>query len=387
MPALAILIVMLSIGTILLYGYQATRARLGEYAEARTVARAVAVANAVEDTGPNGLHDALKLATETGGGKALLVDKKGEIVARDGGRGGPEIPDELIDAASRGDRMATSVGDRRAVSIPVVSDGQIRGGVVFVSGSGEGAVLSILSRSNVEAAAIASVIGGGLMLLVAALLSRRVERLNLTAKSIERGNLSSRIEPGFGDELGELARTLNATAEKLEESFRRTEEGEATLDAILNSLSEGVVATDLSGDIIFLNRAARAMLGTGTEEVQKVPDAFVDIDLPGAVARCGKERECGEARVRSGDLYLRVNLESLPAFDDHRGGVLIVLQDLSEGRTLEVKQQRFLANAAHELKTPITTILGASELLLTESKDDPEVRRRFLEHILSEAHR
>jgi signal transduction histidine kinase len=67
--------------------------------------------------------------------------------------------------------------------------------------------------------------------------------------------------------------------------------------------------------------------------------------------------------------------------------VLVVIRDLSEGRRLEANQQRFLANAAHELKTPITTILGASELLLTESKDDPEVRRRFLEHILSEANR
>ena len=65
----------------------------------------------------------------------------------------------------------------------------------------------------------------------------------------------------------------------------------------------------------------------------------------------------------------------------------MVIRDLSEGRRLEANQQRFLANAAHELKTPITTILGASELLLTESKDDPTVRRRFLEHILSEANR
>jgi signal transduction histidine kinase len=63
------------------------------------------------------------------------------------------------------------------------------------------------------------------------------------------------------------------------------------------------------------------------------------------------------------------------------------MQDLSEGRRLEVRQQRFLANAAHELKTPITTILGASDLLLTEEEEDPEVRRRFLNHIFTEARR
>jgi len=67
--------------------------------------------------------------------------------------------------------------------------------------------------------------------------------------------------------------------------------------------------------------------------------------------------------------------------------VLIVVRDLSETRRLEGNQQRFLANAAHELKTPITAILGAAELLLTEKDDDPQVRERFLTHIRTEADR
>src|SRR5918997_431702 len=387
MPAIAILIVMLSIGTILLYGFQTTRARLGEYAQDRTVARAVAVANAVEKGGPDALREALNLATETGGGQALFVNRQGETVAREGVSGGLKIPDEVIEAASRGKRTTITAGNRKTTTIPVIRDGELQGGIVFVSGGSETAVLRILSRSNIEAAAIASVFGGGLMLLVAALLSRRVERLNLVAKSIERGDLSSRIEPGYGDELGDLARSFNAMAERLEESFHRIEEGKETLDTILNNLSEGVVATGLNDDIVFVNHAARRMLGMGSEKPKRIPNPFMDIDLPRAVARCANERECGEARVRRGDTYLQVNIEHLPAFDEHRGGVQLVFQDLSEGRRLEANQQRFLANAAHELKTPITTILGASELLLTESEDDPEVRHRFLNHILSEARR
>jgi signal transduction histidine kinase len=65
----------------------------------------------------------------------------------------------------------------------------------------------------------------------------------------------------------------------------------------------------------------------------------------------------------------------------------VVIRDLSEGRRLEANQQRFLANAAHELKTPITTIVGASELLLTGSEDDPQARRRLADYIYSEARR
>jgi PAS domain S-box-containing protein len=202
------------------------------------------------------------------------------------------------------------------------------------------------------------------------------------------GELSERIEAGFDDELGELAKAFNSMAQKLEVSFLQLEEKGATLDAILNNLTEGVMATDLSGNVVFVNRAARATLGLRAEEPRgKLPNPFEDFDLPGAVARCAEEKECGEARVQDGESFLRITLEHLPEFDDHKGGVLVVIQDLSEGRRLEENQQRFLANAAHELKTPITTILGAAELLLTESEDDPEVRRRFLNHILSEAQR
>jgi PAS domain S-box-containing protein len=203
-----------------------------------------------------------------------------------------------------------------------------------------------------------------------------------------QGNLSSRIEPGFDDELGELAKTFNSMAEKLENSFLQLEEKSATLDAILNNLAEGVLVTDLEGNVIFTNRLARTMLGlSGKGPLGELPSPFKDFDLPRAVARCAKEKECGEARVQEGESFLQLRLEYIPAFDEHRGGVLVVIRDLSEGRRLEANQQRFLANAAHELKTPITTILGASELLLTEKEDDPETRRRFLNHILSEARR
>ena len=71
--------------------------------------------------------------------------------------------------------------------------------------------------------------------------------------------------------------------------------------------------------------------------------------------------------------------------DAGEDGVLVVLQDLSEGRRLEADQQRFLANAAHELKTPITAVVGAAELLTSEEYSlDPEVWHNLLGHILSE---
>ena len=172
------------------------------------------------------------------------------------------------------------------------------------------------------------------------------------------------------------------------EASARLEEREETLQIILDNLGEGVLATDLEGKPIFANPEAREILDLGEERPpRRLPDYFGDCDLREMIARCAKRRECNERWVHGDDALFRVKFDHLPKFDNHRGGVLIMIRDLSEGRRLEMNQQRFLANAAHELKTPITTIVGAAELLLTGADEDPEARRRFLEHILSEGRR
>jgi signal transduction histidine kinase len=186
----------------------------------------------------------------------------------------------------------------------------------------------------------------------------------------------------------EPSKNLSASARTLVDPSARLEEREETLEMILDNLGEGVLATDLEGKPIFANPKAREILELGDERPPKqMPDYFGDCDLREMIARCATSRACEERWVRGDDALFRVKFDHLPKFDNHRGGVLIMIQDLSGERRLEMNQQRFLANAAHELKTPITTIIGSAELLLTGADVDPEARRRFLEHILSEGRR
>lgn len=388
LPLVAVFIVVLTIATILLFGLPTARARLGEYAESRALSRAVAAADAVERAERGELEGDLDPVARAAGGELFVVDASGRVVARGGPRLLSSLPEGLQQAASDGDRMVEDLGERRAATVPLIRGGSLEGGVVFVPDNEEITVFQIFSRSNLEAGIVAIVLGGGLMLLVATLLSRRVERLTLGARSLERGNLSARMEPGYGDELGELAESFNSMAGKLEGTFAQIQERQETLDAILGGLTEGVLATDLDGKVMFANSSARAMLGvSGSEPLTELPDPWEEFSLSEAVARCARGKEREEARVRGPETFFRVTLEHLPAFDDYRGGVLVVIQDLSEGQRLEANQQRFLANAAHEIRTPITSILGSADLLLTEERDDPEVRRRFLERIAAEAER
>src|ERR687893_134922 len=91
--------------------------------------------------------------------------------------------------------------------------------------------------------------------------------------------------------------------------------------------------------------------------------------------------QSARAQAEAAQQRLRAILDNLTE------GVLVVMQDLSEGHRLEANQQRFLANAAHELKTPIMAILGAAELLATGEDANPATRSRLLDHIFSESRR
>ncbi len=394
MPLLAVLIVLLTVAAMLIYVLPTVRGRLENFAEYHALARAATAADKVDGQPTGQLQSSLD-STDLNGGEALVVDGSGEILARSG----PELLSadaEVLRAVVGRSRVSEQTGGLRVARVPVTYGEPARSGAVVVAfGESERPIYQLFLRSGVEAAGVATLLGGGLMLFLAVLLSRRVERLGAAARVMKQGDLSYRIKPGFGDELGELAVTLNSMAASLQNSFKQLEENDKTLNAILDDLSEGVLATDLDGEVMFANPAARSMLGMKNgedgediENLQELPNPWADFDLPKAVERCAAgDGECGEGRVRSGETFLRVNLEYMPAFDDHKDGVLVVLQDLSEGRRLEVNQQRFLANAAHELKTPITAILGSAELLLDGDDEDPVTRKQFTSHIHTEAER
>jgi PAS domain S-box-containing protein len=178
----------------------------------------------------------------------------------------------------------------------------------------------------------------------------------------------------------------NTTERKRAEEALR--ESEATLNAILNSLAEGVLVADAQGHVVFANSAARAMLGVTDEEpLDELPDPWEGFDLPEAVAHCTGTRDSIEAGVHYGETFLRVKLECLVELEQSRGEALVVIQDLSAGHQLEANQQRFLANAAHQLRTPIMAIVGAAELLATGEDADPAIKRRLLNHIFTEGRR
>src|SRR5271163_456751 len=104
---------------------------------------------------------------------------------------------------------------------------------------------------------IASLISLVLATIIAALLAQRfslrLRRIVIFASRIAAGELSARVEEGNLDEISEVAHALDATASRLEQSFRALETNRRELEALLDSMQEAVVAVNAQGHVSWSN--------------------------------------------------------------------------------------------------------------------------------------
>jgi hypothetical protein len=129
MPLVAVLIVLLSIATLLLYVIPAARARLAEFSEERALVRAAAAASALGDLEEGSdQQQGLDLAARAAGGEVLVVDRQGRVVARSGPRLlSPSPPEEVLRQAAEGSRLNDTFGDQRVAVVPLINGGNLEG--------------------------------------------------------------------------------------------------------------------------------------------------------------------------------------------------------------------------------------------------------------------
>ena len=167
------------------------------------------------------------------------------------------------------------------------------------------------------------------------------------------------------------------------------------LDSVFESLADPVLvvsggeADDIAGRrIVLANTAARDLLRIQTEgallvQVLRDPAVLEAVDeaLFGGLTRTTDYGGVG-AQAR----HWRALTRPLPSTDG-RSLALIVLRDETDVRRMELMRVDFLANASHELKTPLASLSGFIETLKGHARDDPKARDRFLDIMATQADR
>jgi two-component system, OmpR family, phosphate regulon sensor histidine kinase PhoR len=231
---------------------------------------------------------------------------------------------------------------------------------------------------------------GGLALLFSALfafavsraITRPLRQLAGVARGMAEGDLTRRFGDRRRDEFGELGLALDSLASELQRRLSQLEEERAETQTLIDSMVEGVIALTPTGTVRRANPAARRMFdlpadprGLSPEAVARRP-RFLQL-----VARALQGESVPPTELSTDGIALLATAHPLP-----EGGVVLVFLDVSELRRLEGVRRDFIANASHELKTPLTAIRGYSETLLDPDLPD-DLRLRFTEVIHSNAER
>lgn len=279
-----------------------------------------------------------------------------------------EVVAALMGEVGTATRLSASTGfEQRYVALPPAD------GVVVRVSKPLSDIEQELGRTR-QAVAAAGVTVAALAILLLVLLGRRLARpvvaLADQAQAIASGDLTVVPERSVIAELDRLGSALGDIVSDLGGRMSQAEEASETLKVVLAAIPQGTVLFDEAGEVIYANPVAGDILGSVPPRL----GAISPLQLQDAVREA---RSSGVQKVREVDHGLpvrRIRAVATPLGAD--GRVLLVIVDITERVRVESMRRDFVANASHELKTPVATIAAAAEALqIALSRNDPDVER------------
>jgi two-component system phosphate regulon sensor histidine kinase PhoR len=210
-----------------------------------------------------------------------------------------------------------------------------------------------------------------------------LQRLAQASSELAAGNLNSELAVTGDRDLMAVSSSLNTMAKSLRRKIEDLENDKRRTEAIMASITAGIVVFDRQALVVFTNHFMGQLLGTHGEFIGRAPLELIRHAALETAVRDALRR--GEASAF--DLTTGTGRDLLAKAAPVRGlsgdveMVVVVFHDLTEIRRTEKMRKDFIANVSHEFKTPLTSIRGYAETLLNAPPKEPELSRDFLEAI------
>lgn len=195
------------------------------------------------------------------------------------------------------------------------------------------------------------------------------------ARSMAGGDLKRRVRYNREDEIGILASAMNTMATSLDEKISEISEVKSRLETVLENTVNGIILISTSDQILFINPAARKLLGV--EEMDVAGKRQIEVTHSFALTQCVDQVIETRKPIQKefvlhsiGDKTVQTNIVPIENASGLQG-ILVVVNDITELKKLETIRKDFVANVSHELKTPIAAISGFAETLMVENSDNP----------------
>lgn len=269
--------------------------------------------------------------------------------------------------------------------VTIVQDGFLRLAVPFSKVSDR---LSSLRSNFIWIFAATMAFAVVVSVLMSRNMSREITQFSELARSIGEGDYVTRMRVVPGSEFMPLAHSINNMAQSIERNVRIVRDQKGQLQAIFEGMREGVMSLNADGHIESFNAALDEMFNLPDSTVGRTPiEATRRYEIQDLVDEIMASPDKGEQAIQIDLMDRRIVEVSAVPFFDHNGvrKVILVFYDITEMKRSEKGLKDFVANASHQLRTPLTSIKGYSETLLDNPPANPEDARFFLEIILKNA--
>ncbi|PLX84165.1 MAG: hypothetical protein C0617_08785 [Desulfuromonas sp.] len=205
-----------------------------------------------------------------------------------------------------------------------------------------------------------------------------------------------------GEGIGSVVTFIDITERKQAEmtmrfALQEAEVSREKIAAILKSVTDGLIVTDLNRRVVLMNRAAEKFLGTTLGEAfsrpvqdlipaKGVAEEVLGI-LRGQVPGEGQEWEQSDA-ASDRAWMIQARSSGVKGAGGNISGAITTLRDVTREREIDQMKNEFISTAAHELRTPLTSVLGYTELLLNPEEygiSGEEQRREYLNYVYDKA--
>ena len=188
-------------------------------------------------------------------------------------------------------------------------------------------------------------------------------------------------------DMGNLENVLGLMTTELKEKLSEVSTQKNQIETILLHMTDGIIAFNRQGEIILINPAAKKFLSIRPED-NTFDDIFkkYDVNINMEKIIYLENWTSTEQRIKVDDRYVNVFFAPFKNDTERPDGVIAVIQDITEHVKLDNMQKELVADVSHELKTPITSIMGYADTLL-EGEYDKETENKFLNVIATEARR
>lgn len=219
-----------------------------------------------------------------------------------------------------------------------------------------------------------------LSFLLASRLSKRI------VDPMNKLNLDEPLENEGYDELSPLLRRIYSQQQHLKEQQATLTRKQNELEAIVGHLEEGMILLDKSCKVITANQAALRLLDARASNIAGLDLLMLSRNL--ALAEAVQEAMDGRSATRKTELHGKTIQIQAAAVgqQDEMSGVAVVLFDITQSEQAEQRRREFTANVSHELKTPLQSISGYSELLMRGMARQEDIQP-FAQRIYGETQR